>query len=132
MSAASICLAMPKSTTARLPSERNIRFCGLRSRCRMPFSWMSPSAVLSWRESPRPSAGGGARARAAPHAAAAVEELHRQVGVLARGAVGDDARHVAALDALDQGVLLHEARERPAAGGDLGGPGRHPQPPRAA
>ena len=43
---------------------------------------------------------------------AALEELHHQVHVVLGAAVAEDARHVAALDALDHGVLLHEALER--------------------
>src|SRR5260221_158443 len=43
---ASMCLAIPKSTMASVPSLRNMMFCGLRSRCRTPFSWMSPSANM--------------------------------------------------------------------------------------
>ena len=42
---------------------------------------------------------------------AALEKLHHQVGMALGGAVGVDARDVAALDALDQGVLLHEPRQ---------------------
>ena len=59
-SIASTCLAMPKSRIARLPSARNMRFCGLRSRCRMPCSWMSPSANISSRKIFRHSSGGSA------------------------------------------------------------------------
>src|SRR6478752_4430756 len=81
--------ALPKSTSAMVPSSRNITLAGLRSR------WMIPAACT---DAGAQVAGG--------------EVLHDDVGMAFAEAVLEYLGHVRAVDARGGEVFLHETRQQ--------------------
>ena len=104
--------ALPKSTSAMVPSSRNITFAGLRSR------WMMPAGVhRHQRREDRADDDEGFldRGPVARHARAQVargEVFHDDVGVAVGEAMLEHLGDVRAVDARGGEIFLHEARQQ--------------------
>ena len=92
------CLARPKSISASCPSTRSMTLPGLRSRCRMPARMQRAQRARDLRGEAQRLGGRDATAHA-PAQIAALEVLHRQIGVIVGDAelvqphdIRDDAR----------------------------------------